>query len=329
MRQVEIDTPQATGLIRRNATTVDGVVIHFVETGNPHGAPLIFVHGISQSWRSWTKQLADVSLRARFRLFALDLRGHGESQGACGAMDVDGNSVAPLAPDQYNDGTSDGTARLWASDIAAVIASCNLSAATLVGWSYGGAVVLDYLHVSGRLESVGKVVLLATTPVIRPPGTPDGGVDRIFSPRAATALMRTTPADHSAAPPRTNETADVLYGLTEYIRTCFADDTGRPHPTDQEVAAMTSFNLLTAPGVRMSVIGRAFDYRDFLARLPRSSQKKITVITPMGDKILQPANTSAHWPASNIAHIPVDNEGHLYFWRNPDDFRRILLSVVA
>jgi hypothetical protein len=92
---------------------------------------------------------------------------------------------------------------------------------------------------------------------------------------------------------------------------------------------MTSFNLLTTPSVRMSVIGRVFDYRDFLARLPRSSREKITVITPMGDKILQPANTSAYWPASNITHIPVDNEGHLYFWRNPDDFRRILLSVVA
>ena len=83
-------------LSAREYQTSDGVTINFVETGNPAGPPILFVHGISQSWRSWTKQLNDEALRKKYRLIALDLRGHGESQGAQGAIDTAGRSLRPL-----------------------------------------------------------------------------------------------------------------------------------------------------------------------------------------------------------------------------------------
>jgi pimeloyl-ACP methyl ester carboxylesterase len=85
-----------TNFPRGNTETSDGVTINFVETGNPAGPPILFVHGISQSLRSWTKQLNDEALRKKYRLIALDLRGHGESQGAQGAIDTAGRSLRPL-----------------------------------------------------------------------------------------------------------------------------------------------------------------------------------------------------------------------------------------
>jgi pimeloyl-ACP methyl ester carboxylesterase len=41
-------------------------------------------------------QFADPELRERFRLVALDLHGHGESQGAFGAVDQEGSRYYPV-----------------------------------------------------------------------------------------------------------------------------------------------------------------------------------------------------------------------------------------
>ena len=310
-------------LRHHSARTKDGVTIHFVTAGNPDGPPVLFVHGISQSWQSWQKQLDDELLGAQLRLIALDLRGHGASQGAR-SQDA---SLAPLPPDRYNDGSPGDVARLWASDIEAVVDACNLSNVTLVGWSYGGAVVLDYLHVNRGLGAAGKVVLVATTPVLQPPGTPHVGADSIFTPRAVTALMRTTPADFSRTPPRKNEPDDIAQGLHAYLEACLDDGTGQPMPTASEVAAMASFNLLVDPSVRLSVMARAFDYRDFLASLPPSTLEKITAVTPLADRVLQSARTRTLWP-SGLTQVLFERQGHLCFWRSPDDLRRILLHAV-
>jgi non-heme chloroperoxidase len=297
-------TVSRAAIIHGSARTADGVAVHFVESGNPAGPPILFVHGISQSWQSWEKQLNDPWMLERFRMVALDLRGHGASQGAWGAFDT----VC------YNDGTPGGTARLWANDIAAVISACRLSDLTLVGWSYGGAVVLDYLSVNEGMGAAARVVLVATTPVLQPPGTPEVGADRIFTPEAVAALMRTTPGS-----------ADVEYGLRTFIEACLADDTGRSPATGSEVTAITEFNLLVEPSVRLSVMTRAFDYRGFLATLPRSAQEQITVVTPMGDRILQSVHTRTLWPTGGgVVHLPIDREGHLFFSRSPDGLRPIL-----
>ena len=73
-------------MIHHQIKTRDDVTIHVMETGNLSRSAVLFVHGISQSWRSWLAQFADPRLPERFRLVALDLRGHGESQGAFGAV---------------------------------------------------------------------------------------------------------------------------------------------------------------------------------------------------------------------------------------------------
>lgn len=39
--------------------TSDDVRLNVVQTGNPHGPAIVFIHGISQSWMSWIAQLTD------------------------------------------------------------------------------------------------------------------------------------------------------------------------------------------------------------------------------------------------------------------------------
>ena len=55
--------------------------------------------------------------------------------------------------------------RLWAADIAAVIDQCHLDRPTLVGWSYGGFVICDYVRAYGQdaisaINFVGAAVTL-------------------------------------------------------------------------------------------------------------------------------------------------------------------------
>jgi non-heme chloroperoxidase len=52
--------------------------LHLVETGNPKGRPILFIHGFSQCWLAWSRQL-HADLARSYRLVALDLRGHGLS----------------------------------------------------------------------------------------------------------------------------------------------------------------------------------------------------------------------------------------------------------
>jgi pimeloyl-ACP methyl ester carboxylesterase len=108
----------------------DGLALHVREWGPPDGPPVLFVHGWSGNQMCWRHQV-DSALVEEFRVVALDLRGHGMSD-------------RPLDAGRYQD------ARLWAADIAAVIEQLNLERPTLVGWSYGGFVICDYLRAYGE-----------------------------------------------------------------------------------------------------------------------------------------------------------------------------------
>jgi pimeloyl-ACP methyl ester carboxylesterase len=107
-----------------------GLRLHVREWGRADGPPIVFIHGLSQSHLCWARQY-ESALAEEFRLVAYDLRGHGMSQ-------------APLEREHYADG------RLWADDLAAVIEQLRLDRPVLVGWSYGGFVICDYLRAHGQ-----------------------------------------------------------------------------------------------------------------------------------------------------------------------------------
>lgn len=121
------------------------VQLHVVETGNAQGPPILFIHGLSQRWLAWSRQL-NSSLATKYRLVAMDLRGHGLS-------------------DRPQDGYGDPT--LWADDVNSVIESLSLDHPVLCGWSYGPLVILDYVRQYGEdklggIHFVGGITKLGT-----------------------------------------------------------------------------------------------------------------------------------------------------------------------
>lgn len=132
---------EARGQEAETVEGADGIELAVYEVGNPDGPPIVFIHGFAMSHLSWEAQL-NGDLADEFRLVALDLRGHGASD-------------MPLEADHYTD------SQAWADDLAAVIRSKELDRPVLVGWSYGGYVMADYLRAFGD-EALGGLVFVGS-----------------------------------------------------------------------------------------------------------------------------------------------------------------------
>ena len=106
--------------------------LNVVESGNTEGRPILYIHGVSQCWLQWSRQL-NSDLTQDYRLVAMDMRGHGLSD-------------KPLAGYEGS--------KMWADDVNAVIETLELDNPILCGWSYGPLVILDYIRHYGE-ERVG------------------------------------------------------------------------------------------------------------------------------------------------------------------------------
>jgi len=161
-----------------------GVQLHAVETGNPSGRPIVFIHGFSQCSLAWARQL-NSELADTFRLVALDLRGHG---------------LSDKPRENYDD------SKLWADDVHAVIQALQLDRPVLCGWSYGPLVILDYVRHYG--EDGIRGINFA------------GGITKLGSEAAASVLT----ADFLELLPGffSTDAQESVGALDSLVRLCFA-----------------------------------------------------------------------------------------------------------
>ena len=161
-----------------------GTRLHLVEAGNPRGPSILFLHGCSQSWLTWDRQMRS-ELARRYRLVSMDLRGHGSSE---------------RPRDGYDD------SRLWAADVAAVIEELELDRPILCGWSYGPLVILDYIRHYGE-ERIGGIHLV-------------GAVTKLGSEAAAAVL---TPEFLALLPGLfSSDVVESVQGIESLLHLCFA-----------------------------------------------------------------------------------------------------------
>jgi pimeloyl-ACP methyl ester carboxylesterase len=321
-----------TILRRHTLTTDDGIRLNVVEAGNPAGRPIVFIHGLSQSWRSWIRQFADDELRRRGRLIALDLRGHGRSEGAQDATDERGCAYAPLPQSAYLGADRQATGRLWSGDLAAVIDGLALDAPTVVGWSYGGAVLADYLTTRNGLSRIDKAMILSSPVGLRPPGSDAAlGADRVFDPGALAAASTITPHHLPPSdPPVPTSNAEVAAGLTSFVEFCLRDAVpGRAPPSRAEVQSIVAYNLLTPPEVRLWIMLRDYDHRAFYRALTAADKAKIRVLLPTADAVITNAGALGPWQSTGVSIEQPTGEGHLYAYRNPAGFNADLLRFVS
>ena len=161
-----------------------GTRLHLVEAGDPRAPSILFLHGLSQSWLTWDRQMRS-ELARRHRLVAMDLRGHGSSE---------------RPRDGYDD------SRLWAADIDSAIRELELDRPILSGWSYGPLVILDYIRHYGE-ERIGGIHLV-------------GAVTKLGSEAAAAAL---TPEFLGIIPGLfSSDVGESVRGLESLLHRCFS-----------------------------------------------------------------------------------------------------------
>lgn len=152
-----------------------------------HGTPVVLVAGFGLDQRVWDREVQLLS--AAHRVICVDQRGHGRSD----------------APDHGYD-----LARL-AADLAIVLETLEVQAATLVGWSFGGQVAFQLA--ADRPDLVARLVLVGSNgvrasrsdefPFGRLPELMEGPLiqaetgDRIASRRAGIVLGFAAPPEES------------------------------------------------------------------------------------------------------------------------------------
>ena len=127
-------------------TVLRGMRFHFTEWGDPSAPPVLLLHGGNQSSHSW--DLVSLHLSDRFHVYALDQRGHGDTEWS---RELDYSMDAMSA------------------DALAFIAEQGLGQPIVVGHSMGGRVTLSTaVHVP---EFARAVVLVDVGPELSPEGT--------------------------------------------------------------------------------------------------------------------------------------------------------------
>jgi len=121
--------------------THDRGSLYVVENGDPTDPPIVMLHGVTLSVRTWFYQLESLPA-AGFRAIAFDHRGHGES-----VLGEEGHSLENLA-----------------RDLKTVVEALDLRDAVLVGHSLGGVAVQAFVTMFPEIaaERVAGIVLLST-----------------------------------------------------------------------------------------------------------------------------------------------------------------------
>jgi pimeloyl-ACP methyl ester carboxylesterase len=262
--------------------TPDGLAISAQEWGNPGGPAILFIHGYAQAGMSWTRQVTDPALAARFRMVTYDLRGHG-------------NSDKPVGNEWYREG------RRWADEVKAVIDTIGLSRPVLVGWSYGGRVIGDYLTQHGQAAISGINFVGAVTSTADPQrfGTAAGLLGGATSDDLATGVR----------------------AIIAFLRACF-----EVQPTQAEFETMLAFNSMMPRHARIGLVGRTADYEAPFRALG------IPVLVTHGEKDQAVRPTMGRYTVEAIPGAQAsfyENIGHSPFWEDAPRFNRELAALVA
>ncbi|MBB5914379.1 pimeloyl-ACP methyl ester carboxylesterase [Nocardia transvalensis] len=259
----------------RNVVSADGTGIVYRVTGPAEGRPLVLLHGWAGNLRCWGRA-ADL-LAERFRVIAVDLRGHGYSD----------------APETGYDDPKN-----WAADVAAVLAGEGVeTGAVLLGWSYGGIVLSDYLTAHGTGSIAGVVYSGSQAGIGRDvPGATPGP-----------AMQQAIPDVFEESPGK------AMRGFAAFGNA----NTGPGRDKGEAAQSLYGGSLSTPPRVRKALFYRTVDNTDTL----RTLDVPVLVLHGTADPVVPIDN--GRYIADAVPDVRTsywENGQHGLFVENPDRF---------
>ena len=259
--------------------TPDGLTIAAQEWGNPAGPEILFIHGFSQSSMSWMRQV-EGDLAKEFRIVTYDLRGHG-------------NSDKPVEPERYRD------SKAWGDEVQAVIDAAGLKRPVLVGWSYAGRVISDYVTTHGADKIAGINFVDASIK---------------FDPALVGENLKNLPLMAS------DDLATNIAATRTFVHGCFSKQ-----PSADDFETMLAFNMMVPAKVRAGLSGRPLDATEVMSKL------KIPVLVTHGAEDRNAKVGVAKYTASVIpgAKLSIyEGIGHSPFYEDATRFNTELGAFV-
>lgn len=272
------DTPPRQHRIR----APDGVEVAAYEYGNPQGPAILFVHGYMQAALSWDRQTRDPDLAREFRMVAYDIRGHGMS-------------AKPEGDTFYKPG------KAWADEVKAVMDALRLRRPVLVGWSYGGRIMGDYIAEHGADAVSAMNWVGATSSAADPSRFGRGG-------------RHNGPNGSGSADPAT-----AIRSTVAFLRECF-----EVQPSASDFETMLAFNMMAPRHVRLALMGRPMDIEAKLRAL------SLPVLVTHGDQDKLVLASMGRYTAETVPGARLSlyqNIGHAPFWEDAPRFNRELAEL--
>lgn len=248
--------------------------------GKPDGAEIVFIHGFSQCHLSWSRQFGS-ELAKSSRIITYDIRGHGGSD-------------KPLDAFFYRDH------KRWADELKAVMEAAKLKKPVLVGWSYGGRIIAEYLMEFGDKNIAGINFVGAFTKVVR----------KVLGPAS--------PAVFKMASENLEENIE---NTLSFLKQC----TAQPLPPD-ELQVMLAYSMIVPPQIRGHLLGRPALYEDALKKI------SVPVLVSHGSEDHVALAPMARYTASVVSHAQsslYEGVGHIPFWEAAPRFNRELAEFVT
>ena len=271
-------------------TTNDGVKLHYLEAGS--GKPLVMIPGWSQSAVQFKHQLSGLS--DKYRVIALDMRGHGDS-------------------DKPNHGYR---IQRLSKDVHEFLTVNNLTDVTLAGHSMGCSVIWGYWELFGpdrlaKLILIDQMPMITANPIWSDKEKEDAGA--IFDKDALYANVNAL-----AGPDGVKTTEGFIGGMFT-----------KQYPRD-EVNWVIQRNLLFPReyAARLLFDHATNDWRDVIPRINLPTLVVGNKISLMGWKSQQWIGSQI--PGARV-DIFEEAEGgnHFMFMENPEKFNRIVKEFMG
>ena len=262
--------------------TPDNITISAQEWGNPKGPEIVFIHGLGGSHLSWKNQY-ESSLSKEFRILTYDLRGHGDSG-------------KPTEASMYTEG------KRWGDELKAVISAAGFKKPTLVAWSLGGVVIVNYLQTYGEKDISGIVLVDAIV-----------GFKPEFFPPGARKLMVSLLSD---------DLEERSYGIGNFLRACF-----NKQPNQKEFELMLTYNAMVPLFVQRAVLKAIIEGSEATYKA-----LKLPVLIVYGERdqlVAKPMALYANGLFENSKLKLYPDSGHSPFFEEPEKFNEDLRSFVG
>ena len=268
----------------QNSTDIE---LHYEDHGS--GQPVVLIHGYPLDGSSWEKQ-THALLEAGYRVITYDRRGSGKSSQPTVGYDYD----------------------TFASDLAVILDTLDLTEVVLVGFSMGSGEVARYISNYGSTRVAKAVFLGSLQPfLLQTDDNPTGVPQEVFD-----GLLKAVTADRFAF-------------FTDFYQNFYNLDENLGSRVSQEVVDVSQ-SIAAGSSSYSSIADQPTWLTDFRGDIPRIDVPAL-IVHGTADRILPIDSTGRVFAKSlpSAEYVEIEGAPHGMLWTHHAEINTVLLAFLA